>query len=438
MTEGAIGMTKKVLDRLRDREALVAVVGQGYVGLVLAVHAAEAGFETIGFELDPDRATALRAGRSYIEDITDERLASVLRGRYRATDRAAELAGFDVGVISVPTPLHEGAPDLRAVESAALTLAKTLTPGSLVVLESTTYPGTTEELVRPILEEGSGLVAGRDFLLGYSPERIDPGNRQNTLRSTPKVVSGIDEASTAAVAEFFGAFVDKVVPVSSPAVGELTKLIENTFRHVNIALVNELARFAHDLNVDIWEAIDAASTKPFGYMPFRPGPGVGGHCLPVDPTYLSWKVKRQTNEAFRFVELANDVNDHMPLYVVNRAQALLNEHRLPVNGSRIVVLGFAYKPNTSDARETPAKPVVAELLRLGAEVTVVDPLIQARDLGEGPELVGDLAAAALEDADLVIVVTDHDAFDFDEVARRSRLVLDTRNRLRRAEHIVTL
>jgi UDP-N-acetyl-D-glucosamine dehydrogenase len=431
------GMTTMV-ERLRAREARVAVVGQGYVGLVLAVHAAEAGFETVGFELDAHRAASLRAGKSYIEDISDERLRAVTEGGFRPTDDPADLDGFDVGVISVPTPLHEGAPDLRAVEAAALTLGKALGRGSLVILESTTYPGTTEELVRPVLEQSSGLVAGEDFLLGYSPERIDPGNTANTLKTTPKVVSGIDQASLEVVAEFFKAFVGEVVPVSTTAVGELTKLIENTFRHVNIALVNELARFAHDLDVDIWEAIDAASTKPFGYMPFRPGPGVGGHCLPVDPTYLSWKVKRQTNEAFRFVELANDVNDHMPLYVVQRIQALLNEHERSVKGSSITVLGLAYKPNTADARETPAIPIVAELVRLGAKVTVIDPLVRGRDLGAGVDLVTDPAAQGLEDADLVVLVTDHDVFDYHDVVHRGRLILDTRNRLPRADHVARL
>jgi UDP-N-acetyl-D-glucosamine dehydrogenase len=427
-----------LLHRIHDRDARVVVVGQGYVGLVVAVHAAEAGFPTAGFELNQERVDWLRDGRSYIEDISDDRLQANLNGTYRPTGDPADLEGFEVGVISVPTPLHEGLPDLRAVESAARTLGRALSRGALVVLESTTYPGTTEELVRSVLEAESGLTAGEDFLLGYSPERIDPGNTVNTLATTPKVVSGIDDESLAAVAAFFGSFVADVVEVSSPAVAELTKVLENTFRHVNIALVNELARFAADLGVDIWEAIDAASTKPFGFMPFRPGPGVGGHCLPVDPTYLSWRVKRQLNEAFRFIDLANDVNDHMPLHVTQRIQALLNRHKLPVNGTRIVVLGLAYKPNTSDARETPAVPVMEQLRALGADVTVVDPLVPQAAVGDGIAHVATIDEAGIDDADLVVLVTDHDSFDYDAIGRRSRLIFDTRNRFPRSERVEIL
>ena len=289
-------------------------------------------------------------------------------GRYLPTAELADCSGFDLAVITVPTPLREGVPDLSYIENAARELAPFVRPGSTVVLESTTYPGTTEEFLAPILAEGSGLDPGNDFCLGYSPERIDPGNRIWGLKNTPKVVSGIDAASLASVQAFYAALVDSVVPVSSPKVAEMVKLLENTFRHVNIALVNELAMFASDLDVDVWEAIAAASTKPFGFMMFTPGPGVGGHCLPVDPSYLSWKVKRALGASFRFVELANDVNDHMPDYVARRVTALLNCDRKAVNGSRILVLGLTYKPNSGDARESPGPVICDRLAALGAEV----------------------------------------------------------------------
>ena len=276
-------------------------------------------------------------------------------------------------MISVPTPLNGGNPDLSHITAAATQLSAWLRPGATVVLESTTYPGTTTELVAPLLEDGSGLVAGADFHLGYSPERIDPGNPQWRFENTPKVVSGIDDRSLAAVAEFYDRLVSQTVPVSSPAEAELTKLLENTFRHVNIALVNELAMYAHDLGIDVWEAIDAASTKPFGYLRFTPGPGVGGHCLPVDPSYLSWRVRQSLGVPFRFVELANDVNAHMPDYVVRRLTLALNQRHLSVNGQRILLLGLAYKRNTGDARETPSRPIAEQLVELGAEVLVADP-----------------------------------------------------------------
>ncbi len=311
---------------------LVVVVGQGYVGLPLAMRAVEVGYDVIGLDLDVDRIKGLAAGESHVEDITDERLAAAMAtGRYRASSSYDDAAGFDIAVVSVPTPLSEGAPDLRFIESAAASLAPHLTEGATVILESTTYPGTTEELFGPILEAGSGLAVGR-FHLGYSPERIDPGNATWTLETTPKVVSGVDEASLAKVKGFFDRIVETTVPVSTTKEAELTKLLENTFRHVNIALVNELAMFADLLGIDVWEAIDAASTKPFGYLRFTPGPGVGGHCLPIDPSYLSWQVKRATGSSFRFVELANDVNEHMPAYVVDRLMRAMNDRSQAIAG----------------------------------------------------------------------------------------------------------
>ena len=415
-----------VIDRLRQRDARVAVVGQGYVGLVVAMRASEADFDVVGFEIDARRAALLASGDSYIEDIDDGVLGAALERGYLPTADPGDLAGFDVAVISVPTPLDDGLPDLSFVESASRLLAEHLRPDTLVILESTTYPGTTEELVRPLLEAGSGLRAGTDFLLGYSPERIDPGNPQFSLHNTPKVVAGIDESSLAAVETFFGAFVDKVVPVSGTGEAELTKVIENTFRHVNIALVNEIAMFAYDLGIDAMEAIDAAATKPFGFMRFTPGPGVGGHCLPIDPSYLSWRVKQHLGENFRFIELANDINAHMPHYVVRRLQAMLNRDRKAVNGSRILVLGLAYKPDVGDAREAPSLPIVEQLRSLGAEIVTVDPFVDATVVNGDLALQRELTADVLDGADAAVLVTDHAEFDLDLLVRSGVPVLDTR------------
>ena len=307
------------------RGVKVAIVGQGYVGLPLAIRSVEVGHDVVAFDVDSGRVQRLRAADSYVEDISSSQLAEALAtGRYLPTADRDDLAGFDVALITVPTPLKDGGPDLSFIEDAGRTLASHLEPGATVVLESTTYPGTTDELLANLLAEGSGLVAGRDFHLGYSPERIDPGNKVFGLVGTPKVVSGITAGSLEAVQRFYDSIVDKTIPVSGPREAELTKLIENTFRHVNVALVNELAMFAADLGVDVWEALDAAGTKPFGFMRFNPGPGVGGHCLPIDPSYLSWRVRTTLGQSFRFVELANDVNDHMPEYVVKRLMVALN------------------------------------------------------------------------------------------------------------------
>jgi UDP-N-acetyl-D-glucosamine dehydrogenase len=407
----------------------LVVVGQGYVGIPLAVRAVEVGFDVIGFDADASKVKRLNAGDSYVEDITDEALRAVVAsGRYRAVASLDDVDGFDVAVISVPTPLREGAPDLGYIEIAAASVGDRLRRGATVVLESTTYPGTTEELVAPILEEHSGLVAGSDFHLGYSPERIDPGNRDWTFVNTPKVVSGIDAESLAAVRAFYDELVVSTVPVSTPKEAELTKLLENTFRHVNIALVNELAMYAHDLGIDIWEAIDAASTKPFGYLRFTPGPGVGGHCLPVDPSYLSWRVRRSLGQSFRFVELANDVNDHMPDYVVRRLVVGLNRRGLALNGQKILLLGFAYKKNTGDARETPSMSIARQLIGLGARVCVADPHVHDEQLPADVERV-DAVEDEISSADAVVLLVDHDAFDL-SLLDRAAYVLDCRHQLR--------
>jgi UDP-N-acetyl-D-glucosamine dehydrogenase len=356
-------------------------------------------------------------------------LQDALDRGYRPTSDPADLAGYDVAVISVPTPLSEGAPDLAYIEDAGRTAAEHLTAGALVILESTTYPGTTQELLQPLLEQGSGLTAGEDFLLGYSPERIDPGNPTYGLENTPKVVAGIDGPSGDAVEAFFGTFVKKTVRVRGCGEAELTKIIENTYRHVNIALVNEIAMFAHDLGIDVNQAIDAASTKPFGFHPFRPGPGVGGHCLPVDPSYLSWKVRTQLGESFRFIELANDINDHMPHYVIRRVTAALNRDRKAVNGSKVVVLGISYKPNIGDVRESPAESIIEQLVQLGAEVTAIDPHVEL-DRYAGATVHTGWDDELLRGCDLALLVTDHDEFDFDALPGLAPRILDCRNRLR--------
>lgn len=416
-------------DKLADRSAKVVVVGQGYVGLPVAMRASEVGFPVVGFEVSEARVQALRDGESYVGDVSDDELRAALAAGYHPTTDPADLAGFDVAVISVPTPLADGGPDLTYIEQAGATLAEHLTEGACVILESTTYPGTTSELLAPILEAGSGLSAGQ-YALGYSPERIDPGNTTYTLVNTPKVVSGVDDASLAAVDGFFSALVERTVPVGSPAEAELVKLLENTFRHVNIALVNELAMFARELGVDVWRAIDAAATKPFGYMKFTPGPGVGGHCLPIDPSYLAWRVKQHLGHTFRFVELANDINEHMPDYVHTRVTAILNEQRRALNGSKILLLGLAYKRATSDWRESPSVHVAERLAESGAEVSFCDPYIADVNAADVSFPLVEWSPETLAAADVVVVLVDHPEFDPKVIAEHARCVFDTKNLLR--------
>jgi UDP-N-acetyl-D-glucosamine dehydrogenase len=417
------------IERIVDRSARVVVIGQGYVGLPVALRADDVGFGVIGFDSAHDRIASLKSAKSYVGDISDDELTSALAHGFLPSADPADLAEFDIAIISVPTPLRDGLPDLSFIESAGATLAEHLRPGACVVLESTTYPGTTTELLAPILMAGSDLRAD-EFFLGYSPERIDPGNPMHHLRNTPKVVSGWDDDSLAVVDAFFSSLVDDTVPVGSCAEAELVKLLENTFRHVNIALVNELAMFARDLGVDVWRAIDAAATKPFGFMKFTPGPGVGGHCLPIDPSYLAWRVKQHLGHTFRFVELANDVNDHMPDYVHDRVTALLNERRKPVNGSRMLLLGLAYKRATSDWRESPSIRIARRLATSGAEVMFCDPYVHevnARLLEFPMVAFGERELAA---ADLVVVLVDHPEFDPAVIARSAGLVFDTKNVMR--------
>jgi UDP-N-acetyl-D-glucosamine dehydrogenase len=407
----------------------VVVVGQGYVGLPLAVAAAASGRRVVGLDLDKGRVDQLNAGSSHVGDVSEGSLKAVLRDvRYQASDDFSHVAEADVVVLCVPTPYHNDAPDLSYVEGAARQVAEHLTPGTLVILESTTYPGTTEEVLLPILEETSGLKGGVGLQVAFSPERIDPGNSTYGLHNTPKIVGGLTPSATERAAAFYGGFVEKVVRVSAPKAAEMAKLLENTFRHINIALVNELAILCQDLDVDVWEVIDAAASKPFGFMPFYPGPGVGGHCIPVDPMYLSWRVK-QFGGAAKFIDLARDVNAAMPMYVVQRVQDLLNDRERSLKGARILVLGVAYKPNISDMRESPALPLIDLLRRKGAVVEYADPHVPVLRLEDGTSLNSVDTLSAAQGADCVIVVTAHDAVDHDRVAQRASLVFDTRNTL---------
>jgi UDP-N-acetyl-D-glucosamine dehydrogenase len=406
----------------------VAIVGQGYVGLPVAMRAVEQGYRVVGVDLDVRRVDSLVKGRSFVEDISNETLAAALQsGRYTPTTDYADAAEFDVAVITVPTPLREGLPDLSFIEDSARSLAPLLRPGATVILESTTYPGTTQELLVPILEAGSGMTAGSDFHVGYSPERIDPGNTTWGFVETPKVVSGITPASLAQVRSFYDSLVNQTVPVSSPKEAELTKLLENTFRHVNIALVNELAVFGHQLGVNVWESIEAASTKPFGFMKFTPGPGVGGHCLPVDPSYLSWEVRRKLGKSFRFVELANDINDHMPDYVVQRLMEMLNHDRKSLNGAKVLLVGLAYKKNSGDIRESPSIRLIELLTEYGAEVSAVDDHIDELRWPVGVRKAA-LDADEMAANDIAVLVTDHDDFDLSVLDDPATPVLDAKNR----------
>lgn len=414
---------------MADQKKIVAVVGQGYVGLPVAMRAVEQGYRVVGIDLDTRRIASLIAGESYVDDISSEQLsAAISSGDYLPTTDYADVAGFDIAVITVPTPLRESLPDLSFIESSGASLATMLTAGATVVLESTTYPGTTEELLVPILESGSGLVAGTDFYVGYSPERIDPGNTQWGFVETPKVVSGINPASLVAVQGFYDSLVNTTVPVSGTKEAELTKLLENTFRHVNIALVNELAIFAHQLGVNVWESIDAASSKPFGFMKFTPGPGVGGHCLPVDPSYLSWQVRRKLGQNFRFVELANDINDHMPQYVAQRLMLQLNAEGKAVRGATIALVGLAYKKNSGDIRESPALRLIELLHEYGATIVGIDDHVEAHRWPDGVAH-GELTSELLDSVDAAVLITDHDDFDLNLLNESSTPILDTRNRL---------
>ena len=404
----------------------LVVIGLGYIGLPLAQEACRSGLRVTGLDVSEAVVTGLNEGRSHVDDISASEVEVMQSTGFIATSDAACIAAADVVVICVPTPLSDdGTPDLGYVVSASETTADLLRTGTLVVLESTTYPGTTGESVRPILEERSGLIAGEDFHLAYSPERIDPGNRQFGLRNTPKVVGGLTERCTAAAVSFYGDLVDTVVPTVGLREAELAKLLENTYRHVNIALMNEMAVFCHKLDIDLWAAIEAAKTKPFGYEAFYPGPGVGGHCIPIDPNYLSWVV-RSVGHRFRFVELAKEISDHMPAYVAQRVQDSLNADRKVVNGAVVLLLGVTYKANIGDQRETPARPLAEHLAGMGADIRYFDPHVDTFIIN-GRELVGeDDLEAALADADLAVLLQAHNEIIGSGSLKRAKRILDTR------------
>ena len=417
-------------ERLADGSAVFGVVGLGYVGLPLVVEMALEGHRVIGIDISEGKVAEILAGRSYIPDVPTAELAPlVAAGTIEATTDFARAGECDVVVICVPTPLNQmKEPDTSYMESASRQVAPYLRPGMLVTLESTTYPGTTEEIVQPILET-SGLTVGTDLYLAFSPERVDPGNPVYQTKNTPKVVGGVTTECTAMAVAFYERFIDTVVPVSSTRTAEMTKLLENIFRCVNIALMNELLLVSERMGINIWEVVDAAKTKPFGFMPFYPGPGLGGHCIPIDPFYLSWKA-RQFDMHTEFIELAGKTNETMPYYVVERLMSALNTHRKPLAGSRVLVLGIAYKANIDDMRESPAIKITELLLEKEADVVYHDPFVDSFAVGGVDIPSVPLTAETLAAADIVVVVTDHDQVDYQLVVEESSLVLDTRNALK--------
>jgi UDP-N-acetyl-D-glucosamine dehydrogenase len=423
-------------EQLAGRSARVGVIGLGYVGLPVAVDFSRSGFPVMGVDTSRERVAAIRKGRSYLTDVDDRELQSLQTRRQLEVNSSYQvLTKADVVLICVPTPLKDGAPDLSAVERSAKGLAKVMNRGMLVILESTTYPGTTEELLRPLLET-RGLVAGKDFLLAFSPERIDPGNPNYSFRDIPKVVGGINHDSTRAAQTLYEQVVSKVVTVSTPREAEMSKLIENIYRHVNIALINELAIYAHELGIDIWESIEAASTKPFGYEPFWPSPGWGGHCIPLDPSYLSYTVRRHRSHDIRFVEVAQAINSEMPRHVMERVSLLLNERGQALRGSRVLGVGAAYKPGTEDTRNSPGVYILEMLGRRGARVSYHDPLVQQISLSSRTLRSVPLTRRRLGEADLVIAFVRQTGVDWDYVAEGSSSIFDCCNAFhRRAPNI---
>lgn len=404
----------------------LAVVGLGYVGLPLAVEAAQSGFQVYGLDVSEAVVSELNEGRSHVDDITDPDVGGAIARGFKATTDPSCLADADVVVICVPTPLDgDLGPNLKAVEDAATTISDHLVARQLVVLESTTYPGTTEEVLVPILET-SGLVAGQDFYVAYSPERIDPGNTRFRLRNTPKVVGGITPMSTERAVDFYSELVDEVIVSGGVKEAEMTKLLENTYRHINIALMNEMSQFCAELDIDLWDAIRCASTKPFGFSPFFPGPGVGGHCIPIDPNYLSHRVQTRLGYSFRFVELAQEINAGMPAYVVRRIQELLNDQSLPLRNSRVLLLGVTYKADIGDVRESPAADIAKALIELGARVSYIDPLVDSWAI-DGAEVrkTTDLKEA-LREAHVAVLLQAHSSFDHEEISGSGTWTLDTR------------
>ena len=420
-------MYKTLEKKIKNRNAVVGIIGMGYVGLPLAVELGREGFQVIGIDIAVAKIKLVNSGRSDIDDVKDEDLKPLVKaGKIKATTDFAQLKKSDVVPICVPTPLSKTKdPDVSYILAAVGEVQKHLHPGQLVILESTTYPGTTEELILPMLEE-TGLEVGKDFFLAFSPERVDPGNKKYTTKNTPRVVGGITPQCTKIAKLFYEQTISQAVPVSSTKSAEMVKLLENTFRSVNIGLVNEVALMCDRLKIDVWEIIDAANTKPFGFMPFYPGPGLGGHCIPIDPHYLSWKLK-SLNYYARFTELAGDINARMSEYVVERINRALNERKKSLRGAKILILGVAYKKDIKDLRESPALDVIKLLQNAGAKVKYHDPLVPSIRMDDSDWKPVKLTQSILRSSDCVAILADHSSYDYDSIVRNARLVMDTRN-----------
>ena len=429
VAEKAVGTIQALKEKIENKTAHVGIVGLGYVGLPLAVEFAKAGFHVTGIDLQQSRIDRLMTGESYIQDVPSSEVAQLVKdGRFDATTDFSVVRELDTINICVPTPLRKTKdPDMSYIVSASDEIAKFFHPGLLVILESTTYPGTTDELLLPTFEK-HGLKAGLDFFLCFSPERVDPGNPVYQTLNTPKVVGGITPACTEMGNLFFSQALQHVVPVSNTRVAEMVKLLENTFRMINIGLVNEMAVMCDGMGINVWEVIDAAATKPFGFMPFYPGPGLGGHCIPIDPFYLSWKTKQSGIEA-RFIELAGYINGNMPHFVVGKVQSALNQHSKAVKGSHVHIAGVAYKRNIDDMRESPALDVILLLRKLGAEVTYTDPYVPKLTF-DAFDLTSQDALALAKQADCCVIITDHTEFDYKGLLEASKLIVDTRNALK--------
>lgn len=421
-------LANELQQKIETKQATIGVVGLGYVGLPLAVEKAKAGFKVIGFDVQAEKVNKVNAGDNYIGDVIPTDLMELVKsGQLRATSDYSFIKEVDAIAICVPTPLDiYKQPNMEYVKSSAEAIAANITEGTLVVLESTTYPGTTEELIKPILE-ATGLVVGEDIFLAYSPERVDPGNKNFNTKNTPKVVGGITPACTKVAAAMYRAVLEgDVHEVSSPAVAEMEKLLENTFRNINIGLANEMAILCNKMGIDVWEVIDAAATKPYGFMPFYPGPGLGGHCIPIDPWYLTWKA-REYNYHTKLIETAGEINDSMPDFVVQRAMEILNEEGKSIRGSKVVVLGVAYKKDIDDYRESPVLPILEILTQFGADWVAVDPYVTSFKLnGEFIETEA-LSEELLTNSDLTIIATNHTNFDYEMIKNKSKFVFDTRN-----------
>jgi len=423
-----MSIQETLLKRLNDRTATVGIIGLGYVGLPLAVEFAASGFTVIGLDISASKVESLNKGVSYIGDVPSEQLKPLVEsGKFRATTHYDDLRAVDAVSIAVPTPLRKTKdPDMSYVAQAIDGVMGIIHEGLLIVLESTTYPGTTDEMIVPRVES-AGYKVGENVFVAFSPERIDPANKQFGVRNTPKVIGGVTQACNAVTVALYSAAVDKIVPVSSPATAEMVKLLENTFRAVNIGLVNEMALMCDKLGVDVWEVIEAAKSKPFGFMPFYPGPGLGGHCIPIDPLYLSWKLKTLNYNA-RFIELASEINTSMPIYVVNKVADALNDDAKSVKNANVLVLGVAYKRDVDDVRESPALDIISLLEQKGAHVQFHDPHVSSVRLEDNRVMhTSEYSAALLANADCVVIVTDHSAYDWAHVTANAKLIVDTRH-----------